>query len=117
MIRPLSILVCAVALSAASSVSPALSQNDPSLDPAATVHMKGSVFDPQSTYVKVGQTVVFDNDDQVTHNVTDTDKGISSGDVGAGKTWQYTFKRAGDYHYVCTYHPWMKGEITVSKGK
>jgi len=79
------------------------------------VHMKGSSFQPQSASVKVGQTVVFVNDDTETHNVVAADNGITSGDIAGGKSWQYKFTAAGTYNYVCTYHPWMKGTITAGK--
>jgi plastocyanin len=62
--------------------------------------------------VQTGQTVVFQNDDDVPHNVTAD--AFKSGDVNGGKSWKYTFTKAGTYAYVCTYHPGMKGSITVT---
>jgi plastocyanin len=113
MIRALGILACVAVLSAASSISPAFSQTTDTSGSAVTVHMRNLAFDPQSTKAQVGQTVIFSNDDSVSHNVTGDGIG-SSGDIGPGKSWKYTFKKAGDYHYVCTYHPGMTGEIVVS---
>ncbi len=83
-----------------------------SQQPALTVHMRGSAFDPQSATITVGQTVLFVNDDEITHNVTADN--FKSGDLQAGKGWRYKFDRAGTYKYVCTYHSWMKGEITAN---
>jgi plastocyanin len=77
----------------------------------SAVHIHDSVFDPQSITVHAGDTVVFSNDDSITHNVTGGP--LKSGDLDAGKSWSYTFKDAGTYSYVCTYHSWMKGTITV----
>ena len=100
MIRAFGILTCAVALGAAPV-------------PSVTVHMHNMAFDPRSTTVQTGQTVIFQNDDNVSHNVTSSDMG-TSGDIGPGKTFKYTFDKAGDYHYVCTYHQGMTGEIIVA---
>lgn len=75
------------------------------------VHMTNYSFKPQMLTVQLGQTVVFQNDDDVPHNVT-TDA-FKSGDINGGKSWKYTFTKPGVYQYVCTYHPGMQGTITV----
>ena len=80
-----------------------------STDP--TIHMRDSQFTVPKATVSVGQTITFVNDDQFPHNVTGKD--LKSGDIDGGQKWQFTFKKAGTYTYVCTYHPWMKGTITV----
>jgi len=80
--------------------------------PAATIHMLGSQFSPASASVHAGDTVLFDNDDALDHTVTGDS--LNSGNIAAGKSWTYTFNTAGTYKYVCTYHAWMKGAITVS---
>jgi plastocyanin len=119
MIRRLTVLLCSAAIGAAWAFAPAASHTvgSSSTRSSLTVHMKGSAFQPQSADVKVGQTVIFTNDDEVTHNVTEPDKGINSGDITAGKSWQYKFSKPGAYSYVCTYHPGMKGQITVTRAK
>ncbi len=116
MIRALGILTCVAALGAISSISPAFGQNDQSSTSAVTVRMHDLSFDPASTKVQVGQTVVFQNDDKVAHNVTGSEMG-TSGDIAPGKSWKYTFDKPGDYHYACTYHQGMAGEIIVGGGK
>lgn len=78
----------------------------------ATVHMSDFSFKPATLTVQAGNTVVFQNDDDATHNVTAD--AFKSGDIGGGKSWKYTFTAAGTYAYVCTYHPNMKGTITVT---
>lgn len=83
-----------------------------SADQSPTVQMKDFSFKPDALTVHQGDTVVFQNDDDVTHNVTADS--LKSGDIGAGKSWKYTFSKAGTYAYVCTYHPGMQGTITVT---
>lgn len=96
-----------VALLGAQSAEPA--QQNP------VVHMSDFAFKPDTLTVQAGQTVVFQNDDDVAHNVTAD--AFTSGDVDGGKSWKHTFDKAGTYAYVCTYHPGMKGTITVTAGE
>ncbi len=107
-----STLLVTAALAALVSVVPAKGETTPAPgEPALTVHMRGSAFDPQSATVTAGQTVLFVNDDDLTHNVTADD--LKSGDLQPGKGWSYKFEKPGTYRYACTYHAWMKGEITA----
>lgn len=103
MIKIFAILIAAGAVSA--SASP---------DPSLTIHMRSFAFAPQSATVPAGSAVAFVNDDSAVHNVTDTDDHIASGDLANGNMWRYTFMKPGDYRYLCTYHPWMKGVIHVT---
>lgn len=80
---------------------------------AATVHMKGSTFDPADVSVAEGQTVEFVNDDEAPHTVTDGGKAFDSGNIDPGHSWRYTFTKAGTFVYGCTYHSWMHGSVKV----
>jgi plastocyanin len=84
----------------------------PDEQPHQTVHIKDFAFKPQALTVHAGDTVVFQNDDDVIHNVSAD--AFKSGDIAGGKSWSYTFSKSGTYAYVCTYHPGMQGTITVS---
>lgn len=83
----------------------------PAEQPHQVVHIKDFAFKPQTLTVQAGDTVVFQNDDDVAHNVTAD--AFKSGDIAGGKSWSYTFLKPGTYAYVCTYHPGMQGTITV----
>jgi plastocyanin len=76
-----------------------------------SVHMKDFAFDPGTLKIHAGDRVTFQNDDDATHNVTAD--AFQSGDIGSGKSWSYTFSKAGTYTYACTYHDGMKGTIIV----
>lgn len=83
-----------------------------SADQSPIVQMKDFSFKPDALTVHPGDTVVFQNEDGVAHNVTGDS--LKSGDIGPGKSWKYTFSKPGTYSYVCTYHPGMQGTITVT---
>ncbi len=77
-----------------------------------TVHIVDFAFKPAALTVHTGDSVVFQNDDPVTHNVSSD--AFQSADIDGGKSWKYTFTKEGTFAYVCTYHPGMKATITVT---
>jgi plastocyanin len=70
-------------------------------------------FDPKSINIETGTTVTWRNTGAMTHTATAKDGTFDSGDIGPGKTYSYTFKKAGTYEYNCSPHPWMTGTIKV----
>jgi plastocyanin len=81
--------------------------------PALVVHLSDFSFKPASATVSVGDTVEFVNDDAFPHTVTASNGAFDSGNLDEHKSWTYTFKKAGTYALMCTYHPNMKGLLTV----
>jgi plastocyanin len=82
---------------------------------------EGYLYQPNTTQVKVGDTVSWTNDDDTLHTVTsgsgiDENAGASfdSGMMGAGKIFEHTFTTAGGYPYFCIVHPAMIGKVIVS---
>ncbi len=78
------------------------------------VHLAGSKFSPAQITVSAGTTVTWLNDDTVPHTVTAADGSWSSGNLAPGAAYTRTFTTRGTFHYLCLYHPWMQGTITVS---
>jgi plastocyanin len=73
--------------------------------------------------VRVGDHVVWRNDDNVGHNVTTQQDpagtnliDLSSPTIAAGDSYTYVARYAGSTIYVCTIHPTtMQARIIVSK--
>jgi plastocyanin len=81
-----------------------------------SVAMKNTAFDPASTTAKVGQTVVWTNDDSFDHNVTATaGQDFKSKNFGQGGKYARKLDEAGTIQYTCTLHPGMDGTIEVTK--
>jgi plastocyanin len=82
--------------------------------PAGTGSNLSLNYSPSSFRLVVGvnNTVTFVNQDSVVHTVTADDGSFNSGDIQPGQSWTHTFA-VGTYSYHCTYHFWMKGNITV----
>ena len=77
------------------------------------ISIKGMKFGPDAVTIKTGQTVTWTNNDQRDHTVAATDNSFNSGNLSPGATFSYKFTKPGTYHYACTLHPRMKGEIVV----
>ncbi len=67
---------------------------------------------PETLTVKGGDTIVWVNKDPFPHTVT-SPGAFDSGPIAAGKSWQFTARRAGTYPYVCMLHSNMKGTLRV----
>jgi plastocyanin len=77
-----------------------------------TVVIEDLKYTPETLVVKRGDVVVWINKDPYPHTVTA--KGVfDSRSIAAGQSWKYTARKAGEYHYLCTFHPNMKGTLRV----
>jgi plastocyanin len=81
-----------------------------------TVTQKGKVFSETEIAIKVGDTLVFVNDDNVFHNVlsTHSENKFNLGSLKPGSSTPVTFKAAGDVPVLCAMHPSMKMLVKVS---
>jgi plastocyanin len=105
--------------SASTATKATVAVKPPAAAPAGEVKvsMKNIKFVPANITAKVGQKIVWTNDDgQIPHTVTAT-KGATfdSGNVDGGATFDYTPAKAGKIDYVCTIHQGQSGTITVTK--
>ena len=77
-----------------------------------TVVIEAVAYAPAALTVNRGDTVVWVNKDPFPHTVT-AKGSFDSHDIAAGKSWKYVARKAGEYPYICTFHPNMKGTLTV----
>lgn len=82
-----------------------------------TVAIKNFAFAPGTLTVKAGTTVTWTNQDTDAHTVTSQKAGgpLRSPALGTGKSYSYTFTKAGSYAYLCTIHPFMTATVTVTQ--
>ena len=81
-----------------------------------SVGMKDIKFVPEKIRVKVGQKIVWTNNESIPHNVTATDGAdFASDTLQKDDTFDYTPTKAGTIKYVCTIHTGQNGEIEVAK--
>ncbi len=77
------------------------------------VTMKNIAFNPQDVTINTGETIVWENDDNVDHHVVSNTGVFDSGVMTPGSSYSFTFSTAGTYAYHCSIHPSMTGTITV----
>lgn len=78
------------------------------------VTIKGFKFVPAVITVKAGTVVTWTNADDVEHSATSDDKSFDSRLLGKGKTYSFTFTKAGTFEYHCMPHQYMKGKVIVT---
>jgi plastocyanin len=81
------------------------------------VKMKDILFVPEKITARVGQTVVWTNEDDVAHTVkAKSGADFESKALSKGDTYKAKLTKAGTIDYVCTIHPSQTGTITVVSG-
>jgi plastocyanin len=105
-------ILCAAAL-AANGHSPAQAPSAPAAPPAVAI--RGFSFHPGVLTVARGTTVVWINEDDDVHTIKSTSGPVTfqSPGLDGGGRYGFTFRRPGTYHYVCSVHPFMHGEVIV----
>jgi plastocyanin len=77
-----------------------------------TIVIEAVTYQPAALVVKRGDTVVWLNKDPFPHTVT-AQGAFDSRDIAPGASWKYVARRSGQYAYICTLHPNMKGTLSV----
>jgi plastocyanin len=78
-----------------------------------TVKIEGMTFEPSLLKVKVGDTIVWANEDFFPHTVTALDKSFNSKNILASRSWTFKASRPGTFPYKCLYHLPMKATLVV----
>lgn len=79
---------------------------------SATVGIADFAFVPADVHVAVGGTVTWTNNDKQQHTATGAGE-FDAGAIQPGDSATVTFDTAGSFPYVCSFHPFMAGTITV----
>jgi amicyanin len=81
---------------------------------AVKVDIAKMKFVPATIEIEAGSTVTWTNHDAVPHNVYLPAPIEVIGDMlRAGKSLALKFNTPGEYSYICSPHPYMKGKVTV----
>ena len=77
-----------------------------------TITMEAVSYKPEAVTAKVGDSIVWVNKDPYPHTATAKDA-FDSKEMLPDKSFTFTATAPGEVHYVCTFHPTMKGTIVV----
>ena len=80
--------------------------------PAQVIRIQDLAFQPATLTVPPGTAVIWQNADRVMHQVKGGE--FDSGRLAAGISWSSIMERPGRYAFICSFHPTMRAEITVS---
>ncbi len=100
-------------VSAGGSATPAAAAEPSASATPVLVTIKDFTYVPNVVTIPVGGSVTFKNLDQAAHTATDAKGSFDSGNLDTGKSFTYTFKKAGVYNIICSYHPSMHGTVAV----
>ena len=87
--------------------------NNAGAGPVASVSMDHNTFIPSEITVVPGTTVTWVNKEDMPHTVVHVNKGFRSKTLVKDAQYSFTFTAAGDYDYLCSIHPNMKGKVIV----
>ena len=77
-----------------------------------TIIIDNFAFEPDELIVDVGTEITWKQGDNVAHNVVF--EGFTKSDIlNQGDEFSFTFSEKGEYEYICSIHPSMKGKIIV----
>lgn len=79
----------------------------------ANVVISDFEFTPPTITIVVGDTVTWTNDGPTAHSATAVEGSFDTGIFPAGEARSVTFDEAGEFAYLCTPHPNMKGTVVV----
>jgi amicyanin len=98
------------------AAAPCLAEDANNAGPVATVSMDHNTFIPAEITVAPGTTVTWVNNEAMPHTVVDQNKAFRSKTLIKDASFSFTFTTAGDYDYLCSIHPNMKGKVIVKPG-
>ncbi len=78
-----------------------------------TVTIDATRFEPAVLTVTAGDIVVWINKDIIPHTATSQTGLFDSGSLVQGQSFRYTPQQAGEFAYLCTFHPTMKATLRV----
>ena len=79
----------------------------------ATIQIDNFTFTPGDLTVTTGTVVTWKNADDSPHRIADLNGAYTSAALDTEDSYSHTFATPGVYKYICSIHPYMKGEITV----
>jgi plastocyanin len=96
--------------------TPGLAEDPQNADAGPVVSIDHNTFIPSEITVAPGTTVTWVNNEAMPHTVVDPDKGFRSKTLVKDAKFSFIFTTAGEYSYLCSIHPNMKGKVIVKPG-
>ncbi len=78
------------------------------------VKIDNFVFVPDTLTIHPGDTVTWQNVDDIPHTVSAVKGAFRSKALDTEDTFSFTFSNIGEFEYFCGLHPHMKGKVIVA---
>ena len=78
-----------------------------------STNLGDKAYEPNHIKILAGVSVVWTNDDNVSHSVTAINGEFDSGIMQAADIFDHTFDKVESYDYYCMLHPSMVGRVLV----
>jgi plastocyanin len=99
--------------STASSTSTSNAPQSATKARVVSVAISGYAFHPANVVVAAGTRISFVNRDSTAHTAATTSAGFDSGTLKHGQSATETLTRRGTFAYICQFHAFMHGTVTV----
>ncbi len=96
--------------------TPGLAEDPQNAGASPVVSIDHNTFIPSEITVAPGTIVTWVNNEAMPHTVVDVNRGFRSKTLVKDAKFSFTFTTAGDYSYLCSIHPSMKGKVIVKPG-
>jgi plastocyanin len=83
--------------------------------PTVDLNIDKFAFAPKEITIAPGTKIIWTNRDEAPHTVTSNDKSFASKGLDTDDKFEHTFASEGEFDYICTVHPFMKGIVHVRK--
>ena len=82
-----------------------------------TIRIANFLYEPDPVTVKAGQKIAIANTDDAPHTLTEEGQkpSFDSNTIKGKQNGSVTFSKPGTYKYFCSFHPTMKGTVTVTQ--
>lgn len=80
---------------------------------SAEIQIANFHYSPPSLVVAPGTTVTWKNADDSPHSVREKSGKFKSAALDTDDTFSQTFTAPGEYDYICSIHPYMRGKVVV----
>lgn len=87
----------------------------PVFSATVTVHISNFTFNPAKVTIKPGDSVLWQNDDDIPHSIIENARKFHSTPLDTGDTFSRTFSGPGEIDYFCGFHAMMQGKIIVAQ--
>jgi plastocyanin len=71
-------------------------------------------FNPATVTVRIGTTIVWENDDDIPHSIVESTGKFHSAALDTEDKFSFTFNQTGTFEYFCGLHPHMTGKVVVA---